>query len=35
MFGTELVQDVPVNELEIVAEMHHGHPKKKEKKSKK
>lgn len=32
MFNETLVQDVPVEELEIVSEMHHGHPKKKSKK---
>ena len=32
MFDENLVQDVPVEELEIVSEMHHGHPKKKSKK---
>ena len=32
MFGDKLIQDVPVSELEIVSEMHHGHPNKKSKK---
>ena len=32
MFGDTIVEDVPVEELEIVSEMHHGHPKKKDKK---
>jgi len=31
MFGDNIVEDVPVEELEIVSEMHHGHPKKKKK----
>ena len=31
MFGDKIVEDVPVEELEIVSEMHHGHPKKKKK----
>jgi len=31
MFGDTIVEDVPVEELEIVSEMHHGHPKKKKK----
>ena len=34
MFGDTIVEDVPVEELEIVSEMHHGHPMKKEKKKK-
>ena len=34
MFGDNLVEDIPVEELEIVSEMHHGHPMKKEKKKK-
>jgi len=29
MFGDTIVEDVPVEELEIVSEMSHGHPKKK------
>lgn len=32
MFGDTIVEDVPVEELEIVSEMHHGHPMKKKKK---
>ena len=32
MFGDTIVEDVPVEELEIVTEMHHGHPMKKKKK---
>ena len=32
MFGDNIVEDVPVEELEIVTEMHHGHPMKKKKK---
>ena len=32
MFGDTIVEDVPVEELEIVSEMNHGHPKKKDKK---
>ena len=31
MFGDNIVEDVPVEELEIVSEMSHGHPKKKKK----
>jgi len=31
MFGDTIVEDVPVEELEIVSEMHHGHPRKKKK----
>ena len=31
MFGDSIVEDVPVEELEIVSEMSHGHPKKKKK----
>jgi hypothetical protein len=31
MFGDTIVEDVPVEELEIVSEMSHGHPKKKKK----
>ena len=31
MFGDKIIEDVPVEELEIVSEMHHGHPKKKKK----
>ena len=34
MFGDTIVEDVPVEDLEIVSEMHHGHPMKKEKKKK-
>ena len=34
MFGDSIVEDVPVEELEIVSEMSHGHPKKKKKKKK-
>ena len=29
MFGSQIVEDVPVEELEIVKEMSHGHPRKK------
>ncbi len=29
MFGTQIIEDVPVEELEIVKEMSHGHPRKK------
>ncbi len=32
MFDDGIVEDVPVEELEIVSEMHHGHPMKKKKK---
>ena len=32
MFGDTIVEDVPVEDLEIVSEMHHGHPMKKKKK---
>ena len=32
MFGDSIMEDVPVEELEIVSEMSHGHPKKKKKK---
>jgi len=32
MFGDKLIQDVTVSELEVVSEMHHGHPNKKSKK---
>ena len=32
MFGDKVVSDVPVDELEIVSEMSHGHPAKKKKK---
>lgn len=32
MFGDTIVEDVPVEDLEIVSEMHHGHPKKMKKK---
>ena len=32
MFGDNIVEDVPVEELEIVSEMSHGHPAKKKKK---
>jgi hypothetical protein len=31
MFGDNIMEDVPVEELEIVSEMSHGHPKKKKK----
>ena len=31
MFGDSIMEDVPVEELEIVSEMSHGHPKKKKK----
>jgi hypothetical protein len=31
MFGDTIVEDVPVEELEIVSEMSHGHPRKKKK----
>ena len=31
MFGDKIVEDVPVEELEIVSEMNHGHPRKKKK----
>lgn len=31
MFGDTIVEDVPVEELEIVSEMNHGHPRKKKK----
>ena len=31
MFGDKVIEDVPVEELEIISEMHHGHPKKKKK----
>lgn len=31
MFGDKIVEDVPVEELEIVSEMSHGHPRKKKK----
>lgn len=31
MFESGIVEDVPVEELEIVSEMHHGHPRKKKK----
>ena len=31
MFDDGIVENVPVEELEIVSEMHHGHPKKKKK----
>ena len=34
MFGDTIVEDVPVEDLEIVSEMHHGHPMKKQKKKK-
>lgn len=31
MFGDTIIEDVPVEELEIVSEMSHGHPRKKKK----
>jgi hypothetical protein len=31
MFGDKIIEDVAVEDLEIVSEMHHGHPKKKKK----
>jgi hypothetical protein len=31
MFGEGLVQDIPVEDLEIVSEMSHGHSRKKKK----
>lgn len=31
MFGDKVIEDVPVEELEIISEMNHGHPKKKKK----